>query len=45
LPFNARGNFWGDEIYFEIPVSIENESPQEVVRAGDLAYWPPGSNR
>jgi hypothetical protein len=43
LPIEARGNTWGEEIYFSIPVEMESEDPQEVVELGDLAYWPPGT--
>ena len=43
LPITASGDFWGDEIYFKIPVNAEDENPQDVVEVGDLAYWPPGS--
>lgn len=43
LPIEARGNTWGDEIYFGIPVQLGEENPQAVVDMGDLAYWPPGN--
>ena len=43
LPFEGSASTWGDEIYFEIPVSAANEVPQETVEMGDLGYWPPGS--
>ena len=43
LPFEASASTWGDEIYFEIPVKVGNEVPQETVELGDLGYWPPGS--
>jgi uncharacterized protein len=43
LPIESRGSTWGDEIYFSIPVSVDPESPREVVQKGDLGYWPPGS--
>jgi hypothetical protein len=43
LPIDARANRWGDEIYFEIPVDLEPEDGREVVEAGDLGYWPPGT--
>ncbi len=43
LPIEARANTWGDEIYFSIPVHLEEESAQEVVEKGDLGYWPPGN--
>ena len=44
LPITGRVQIWGDEIYFSIPVNVEEESDsQETVRAGAVAYWPPGS--
>ena len=43
LPIEAPANTWGDEIYFGIPVHIEEaEDANEVVGIGDLGYWPPG---
>ncbi len=42
LPIEARANTWGDEIYFAIPVHLEEQDAQEVVEKGDLGYWPPG---
>ena len=42
LPITAPANTWGDEIYFGIPVSMELEDGQEVVKLGDLGYWPSG---
>lgn len=42
LPISARAQTWGDEIYFDIGLPVEAESPREVVALGDLAYWPPG---
>ncbi|MDD5510361.1 MAG: cyclophilin-like fold protein [Dehalococcoidales bacterium] len=42
LPLESMVNTWGQEIYFNIPVSIGLENGQEVVNAGDIAYWPPG---
>jgi len=43
LPIEAKASTWGDEIYFDIGVAIEGESPRETVAMGDLGYWPPGS--
>jgi len=43
LPVKGRANCWGDEIYFSIPVSLEEEDAQELVGMGDLGYWPPGT--
>ena len=42
LPIEARGETWGDEIYFDIGLTASAEAPREVVDVGDLAYWPPG---
>jgi hypothetical protein len=36
-------NTWGDEIYFEIPVtSALDETAREIVEKGDLGFWPTG---
>jgi len=43
LPIKGNANRWGEEIYFSIPVSLEEEDAKEVVSAGDLGYWPPGN--
>lgn len=43
LPFEVAGSRWGDEIYFAIPIEAGTERGQEVVEAGDLGYWEPGS--
>jgi len=44
LPITGRVQIWGDEIYFSIPVNVEEElDSQETVQAGVVAYWPPGS--
>ena len=44
LPITARAQTWGDEIYFSIPVSVEEAvDSQETVEMGAVAYWPPGS--
>ena len=42
LPIDAKGETWGDEIYFDIGLTVGPESPKDVVAAGDLGYWPPG---
>ncbi len=44
LPFEAAASTWGDEIYFGIPVSADEEpGAGPVVEMGAVAYWPPGS--
>jgi len=43
LPVEGRANIWGDEIYFEIPVAVEQEpDAREVLEVGELGYWPVG---
>ncbi|MDP6137662.1 MAG: cyclophilin-like fold protein [Arenicellales bacterium] len=44
LPITGRAQTWGDEIYFSIPVTADEEpDSQETVEKGVVAYWPPGS--
>jgi uncharacterized protein len=43
LPLEAAANTWGDEIYFAIPVTADEEPEARAgVAVGDLGYWPPG---
>ena len=43
LPLEGSVNVWGDEIYFDIPLTIEQEpDARQDVEVGDLAYWPAG---
>ncbi len=43
LPIEAKGNTWGEEIYFAIPVRTGLEQgAREVVSSGELGYWPTG---
>lgn len=42
LPFKCKGFRWGGEIYFSIPIHVEYENPKEIVKKGDLAFWPQG---
>jgi len=43
LPIEGRANTWGDEIYFEIPVVLEQEPDARAdVEVGELGYWPVG---
>ncbi len=44
LPFEARSELWGDEVYFFVKpqVKLEKEYAHNVVELGDVAYWPQG---
>jgi hypothetical protein len=44
LPLEGTANRWGDEIYFTIPVQVE-EAPnaRQDMDVGELGYWPVGA--
>ena len=43
LPVKGSANVWGDEIYFSIPLHLEQEpEAREEVDVGDLGFWPAG---
>ena len=43
IPLEGHANTWGDEIYFEIPVVMDQESDARAeVEVGELGYWPVG---
>ena len=42
LPVESVAQRWGEEIYFEIPVRMKNETPTLDVSIGDVGYWPDG---
>jgi hypothetical protein len=44
LPLEGIANRWGEEIYFSIPVSIQEASDaRQDMAVGELGYWPSGS--
>ena len=44
LPIEGHANCWGDEIYFAIPVQIEEaEDARQEMAVGELGYWPVGT--
>lgn len=45
LPFASKVQTWGEEVYFETPVSAAIEdNAKQVIEAGELAFWAEGSS-
>jgi len=43
LPLTGRAMRWGDEVYFEVGLNIEEENTRVDMEVGDVAFWPPGN--
>ena len=43
LPVEGDAARWGDELYFDVPLRVDQENARTDVEIGTLAYWPAGS--
>ncbi len=42
LPMEGIVNLWGEEVYFDVPLRMDNENSSPNASAGDVCYWSPG---
>lgn len=43
LPFASKAKIWGEEVYFETPVSTQLEADaKDIIEAGEISFWPEG---
>ncbi|MEM7821330.1 MAG: cyclophilin-like fold protein [Candidatus Aenigmatarchaeota archaeon] len=42
LPIEGNLKKWGEEVFFDCGINLEEENSQKIVSVGDVAYWPPG---
>lgn len=44
LPLQGKATIWGGEIYFAVPLRLEEEpDARDILQPGELAFWPVGS--
>ncbi|KAA3627588.1 MAG: hypothetical protein DWQ09_10400 [Proteobacteria bacterium] len=45
LPYRSQARLWGDEVYFKLPLSMEDDTETtDVVEPGTVCYWTSGGS-
>ena len=42
LPIEGRAITWGEEVYFDLDLKMQDENPSPSAVVGDICYWSPG---
>lgn len=43
LPLGSKAKTWGDEVYFDTPITAELEDgAKDIMQLGDISFWPEG---
>lgn len=42
LPIEGIANLWGEEVYFDVSMQMDNENTSPTSSGGDVCYWSPG---
>jgi len=43
LPLGSKAKTWGDEVYFDTPVTADLEADaRDIMQLGEISFWPEG---